>query len=111
MTSNPTVDAIATIMLSYFGYNFQVPNLTNSVPSFIGSSGIEWCDKKYNKLRKVNTWSSNYTQDNYMHRHFLFVEPGLVNPANAYQKLNPSKRTTPPTEYALSGTLEDNSKT
>ena len=109
MTSNPNVDAIATIMNSYFGYNFQVPNLTNTVPSFIGSSGIEWCDKNYNKLRKVKTWSSSYTQDNYMHRHFLFVEPGLVNPENAYQKLNPRARATAPDEYALTGALQDGS--
>lgn len=80
MTNNPTVDSLAPIMNTYYRYDFQVPYLTNDVPTFIGSSGIDWCDVNHRKLRKVESWSSTYAQKNYMHRHLLFVEPSNTNP-------------------------------
>lgn len=83
MLNYATPDTIAPIMNTYFKYNFQVPNLTNNVPSFIGSSGTQWSDNHYNRLREVESWSSSYSQKNYMHRHLLFVEPNEVNPSES----------------------------
>lgn len=71
---NPGVDLLAQIMDTYFRYNFQVPNLMQKVPTFIGSSGIDWADSQHRKIKKAQTWSSSYAQNNYMHRHLLFVE-------------------------------------
>lgn len=63
---------IKTALKNYFNYSFQVPNLTQNTPSFIGSNGTSWCDKKYNKIRTVESWTSDYCQTNYPHRHFVF---------------------------------------
>lgn len=107
MISYPTLDSLATILNNFFQYNFQVPYLTQKSPTFIGSSGIVWADSQYNRLRTPETWTSDYSQNEYMHRHFLFVEPNQVKTEQAYMKMNPSKRLSPPTEYALSGTLTE----
>jgi hypothetical protein len=55
-------------------YSFQVPNLTNNTPTFIGSSGVQWADNQHRKVREIETWTCSYSQKNYMHRHALFVE-------------------------------------
>ena len=72
--SIPEPHDFVKVLENYYRYNFQVPNLTNSVPTFIGSSGIDWADSRFRKIKEVETWSSNYSWDDYVHRHLIFVE-------------------------------------
>lgn len=84
----PTPDSLAQILNTYYQYTFQVPNLTGNVPTFIGSSGIQWADSQFNRLRTIESWTSSYSQRNYMHRHFVFVEPSGINPSSSdYNKI------------------------
>lgn len=78
----PTPDSLAQILNTYHQYTFQVPNITGNIPTFIGSSGIQWADSQFNRLRTIESWSSSYAQKNYMHRHFVFVEPSKIDPAS-----------------------------
>lgn len=82
-----TVDTVAPILNLFYQYNFQVPNLCGNLPTFMGSSGVIWADSQFRRLREIESWSSNYAQMNYQHRHFVFVEPGNSNPNEEYQEL------------------------
>lgn len=83
----PGTDFLAQILTIFHQYNFQVPNLCGTTPTFIGSSGLQWADNQFNKLRKIESWSSSYSQKNYMHRHFVFVEPSEINPSNNIESI------------------------
>lgn len=128
MVCNSIESTLAPILNSHFKYDFQVPNLTNTSPSFIGSSGIMWCDSKFRRVREVESWSCSYSQKNFMHRHLLFVEPKQINPSICHEYLNRGRNrvqkgnnwvdgnnTTgynggnPPPAYKLSGTAGSNS--
>lgn len=73
-TQYPTPDALIQTLSNHHQYSFQVPNLTNNTPTFIGSSGVQWADNQHRKVREIESWTCSYSQKNYMHRHALFVE-------------------------------------
>lgn len=87
-TNYPTPDTLADTLNTFYQYNFQVPNLCGNLPTFIGSSGISWADSQYRKIRQIESWSSNYAQYNYMHRHFVFVEPSELDPSRNQENYN-----------------------
>lgn len=87
-TNYPTPDTLADTLNTFFQYNFQVPNLCGNLPTFIGSSGISWADSQFRKIRQIESWSSNYAQYNYMHRHFVFVEPSNLDPSRNQENYN-----------------------
>ena len=84
----PTPDVLVPLLDTYYQYNFQVPNLTTNAPSFIGSSGLQWADSQHRKVRQVESWSSSYSQKNYMHRHFVFAEPNEIDPTHCEDFIN-----------------------
>lgn len=79
----PTPDTLADCLNVFYQYNFQVPNICGNVPTFIGSSGIDWSDTNFRKLRQIESWTCNYSQYDYMHRHFIFMESSKLDPASA----------------------------
>lgn len=79
-THSPTPDTLASMLNTFYQYDFQVPNLCGNLPTFIGSSGVQWSDNSMRKVRKIESWTSDYAQYNYMHRHFIFVESSNLNP-------------------------------
>ena len=87
-TNYPTVDTLAPCLNTYFQYNFQVPNLCGNLPTFIGSTGVSWCDNKFRKLREIESWSADYAQLNYQHRHFIFLEPSRNDPSEGDGEYN-----------------------
>ena len=64
-THNPTPDTLAMMLNTFYHYDFQVPNLCGNLPTFIGSSGVQWSDSNFRKLRTIESWSSSYAQYNY----------------------------------------------
>ena len=87
-THNPTPDTLAMMLNTFYHYDFQVPNLCGNLPTFIGSSGVQWSDSNFRKLRTIESWSSSYAQYNYQHRHFIFVETNNRNPADGRKIYN-----------------------
>ena len=81
-----SVDTLANILNNYYAYPFQVPNLTKSTPTFIGSTGFSWADSQFNRVRTPETWTSSYASSNYMHRHAIFVDPN--NPNDLHFNIN-----------------------
>ena len=81
-----SVDTLANILNNYYAYPFQVPNLTKSTPTFMGSSGFSWADSQFNRVRTPETWTSSYSSSNYMHRHAIFVDPN--NPNDLHSNIN-----------------------
>lgn len=98
---------IKTALKNYFNYSFQVPNLTQNTPSFIGSNGTSWCDKKYNKIRTIESWTSDYCQTNYPHRHFIFKS--YINQSNKNGLNISSDNTKPLIEHFTGKSLSSNS--
>ena len=86
------LSVLRNCLMEYFYYPFQVPNLTENVPSFIGSNGINWSDSQYNKIRVQESWTSDYSQSTYPHRHYVFrVLRKQLNPADRSISKNTSK--------------------
>ena len=84
-----SVDTLANILNNYYAYPFQVPNLTKSTPTFMGSSGFSWADSQFNRVRTPETWTSSYSSSNYMHRHAIFVDPN--DPSELHININEEK--------------------
>ena len=75
ITSTNNYDNIlAQYFYSFYQYNFQVPKLLSDdgSPTFIGSGAYVETDANRNKLRKTESWTSNFTLEDVPHRHAIF---------------------------------------
>lgn len=79
MCSNHRIDgSLQMYFFSFFNYDFQVPNFmhNNKCPTFIGSGAFIENDNKRNEVRKVQSWTSNFSEGDIPHRHGVFLWTG-----------------------------------
>ena len=76
-TKHRIQDNINKFCYMYFNYNFQVPSLmaNDFSPVFIGSGGVSWSNARLVEMKKVESWSSNFTSSSVPHRHAIFCSP------------------------------------
>lgn len=76
-TKHRIQDNINKFCYMYFNYNFQVPYLISKdySPVFIGSSGVSWSDPRMIQMKKIESWTSNFTTASIPHRHAIFCSP------------------------------------
>ena len=91
ITSNHKIDgSLQMYFFSFYNYDFQVPNfiINNNTPVIIGSGAF--CENDDNKfsVRKVQSWTSNFSEGDYPHRHGVFLWTGAGNGTNAPGKPN-----------------------
>lgn len=86
MCSNHRIDgSLQMYFFSFFNYDFQVPNFMhdNKCPTFIGSGAYAENDAKRHEIRKVQSWTSNFSEGDIPHRHGVFLwtgEAGGIQP-------------------------------
>lgn len=66
---------------SFYNYDFQVPNFmhNSNTPVMIGSGAFGENDENRASIKKVHSWSSNFSEGDYPHRHGVFLWTGGGN--------------------------------
>lgn len=76
MCSNHKIDgSLQMYFFSFFNYDFQVPNFMHQhkTPVMIGSGAFSENDENRKKVKKVQSWSSNFSEGDNPHRHGVFL--------------------------------------
>lgn len=79
MTSNHRLDgSLQMYFYSFYNYDFQVPNFfhESQTPVMIGSGAFCENDDERYKVKKVQSWTSNFSEGDYPHRHGIFLYKG-----------------------------------
>jgi hypothetical protein len=82
MCSNHRFDGnLQMYFFSFYNYDFQVPNfmIENKTPVFIGSGAFGERDEIRQSIRKPQSWTSNFSEGDYPHRHGVFLWTGEGN--------------------------------
>jgi hypothetical protein len=76
MCSNHKIDgSLQMYFFSFFNYDFQVPNFMHQhkTPVMIGSGAFSENDENRKKVKKVQSWSFNFSEGDNPHRHGVFL--------------------------------------